>query len=90
MERVWNNSIKDATDPIIFEQNSPRPMEERKRLSRQKQEEFVELFLSGLFEGLCQGRRATLQEHANRYRSAAKFYYLKHYYYSNSTEANHG
>lgn len=89
MERVWNDSVKDATDPIIFEKNSPRSMEERKRLSRQKQEEFVELFLSGLFEGLCQGRRATLQENANRYRSAAKFYYLKNYYYSNPTEANH-
>lgn len=89
MERVWNDSVKDATDPIIFEKNSSRPMEERKRLSRQKQEEFVELFLSELFEGLCQGQRATLQENANRYRSAAKFYYLKHYYYSNPTEANH-
>lgn len=89
MERVWNDSVKDATDPIIFEKNSPRSMEERKRLSRQKQEEFVELFLRELFEGLCQGQRAILQENANRYRSAAKFYYLKHYYYSNPTEANH-
>jgi len=87
MERVWNDSIKDATDPIIFEKNSSRLMEDRKRVSRQKQEEFVELFLSELFEGLCQGRRATLQENANRYRSAAKFYYLKNYFYSK--EADH-
>lgn len=87
MERIWNDSVKDASDPIIFEKNSLRPMEERKRLSRQKQEEFVELFLSGLFEGLCQGQRATLQENANRYRAAAKFHYLKRYYYSNPTEA---
>jgi CRISPR-associated protein Csc3 len=89
MERVWQDSIKDATDPIIFEKNSARKMEERKMLSRQKQEEFVRLFLREFFDGLCQGRRATLQENANRYRSAAKFYYLKNYHYSNKSEANH-
>lgn len=88
MERVWDNNIKDASDPIIFEKNSPRRMDERKMLSRQKQEDFVEMFLKELFEGLCQGRRATLQENANRYRSAAKFYYLKNYYHSNKSEAN--
>jgi len=81
MERVWDGHI-EATDPIIFAKDSPLKMDERRALSRQKQEAFVELFLTELFEGYCKNQRAVLQERANRIRSAARFYYLRHYYYN--------
>lgn len=81
IDRVWDGGIKGAESPIKFAQ-SGLGMKERKKISLEKQEAFVEIFLAELFEGECKGQRAVLQERANRIRSAAKFYYTKHYFHN--------
>lgn len=51
----------------------------RLALSRQRVEEFAQLFVNACFQGYCDGDRALLRERVNRIRSAARFYYLSHY-----------
>ena len=68
----------DGWDPIWSNASLGTP-QQRLVLSRQKIEEFAELFLTKAFAGYCHGDRALLRERANRIRSAARFYYLQHY-----------
>ena len=75
--RVRENKA-DGWDPIWRNASLGTP-QERLVLSRQKIEEFAELFLAKAFMGYCHGDRALLRERANRIRSAARFYYLQHY-----------
>jgi CRISPR-associated protein Csc3 len=51
----------------------------RLALSRQKIENFAQLFIKDCFGGYCDSDRAVLRERMNRIRSAARFYYLTHY-----------
>jgi CRISPR-associated protein Csc3 len=91
MERVWATPRQvDAYDPIVFDRDSPLKRDERRDLSRCKQEAFIQLFLDEFFAGYCKGDRATLQERQNRIRSAAHFYYLKHYAKLTKKEAANG
>jgi len=89
MERIWATQV-DGYDPIVFAKGSPLKRDERRDLSRSKQEAFVQLFLDKLFAGYCNGDRATLQERHNRIRSAASFYYRKHYAKSAKKEDANG
>jgi CRISPR type I-D-associated protein Csc3/Cas10d len=88
MERVWERQV-DGFDPIVLP-CSPLKRDERRDLSRRKQEAFVRLFLDDLLAGYCNSDRATLQERQNRIRSAARFYYLKHYAKSTKKEDANG
>ena len=51
----------------------------RLALSRQKIENFAQLFIKDCFGGYCDSDRAVLRERTNRIRSAARFYYLTHF-----------
>jgi CRISPR type I-D-associated protein Csc3/Cas10d len=83
MNRVWDDPQTDGWDPIVMVKDVTTSREERKRLSRQKQDEFAQKFVSKLFHGYCNGDRAVLRERLNRLRSAARFYYLQKYSSSN-------
>jgi CRISPR-associated protein Csc3 len=89
MERVWERQV-DGFDPIVFATGSPLKRDERRDLSRCKQEAFIQLFLDEFFAGYCNGDRATLQDRQNRIRSAARFYYLKHHAKSTKKEDANG
>ena len=83
MNRVWDDPQTDGWDPVVMVRDATTSREERKKLSRQKQEEFAQEFVSKLFHGYCNGDRAVLRERFNRLRSAARFYYLQKYSSSN-------
>jgi CRISPR type I-D-associated protein Csc3/Cas10d len=67
----------DGRDPIWRDTNLSVP--ERLSKSQRLIETFTDDFLDKLFQGYCNGDRATLRERANRIRSAGHFYYLRNY-----------
>jgi CRISPR-associated protein Csc3 len=78
MKRIWSNNA-DGWDPIVMVKGATTSREARKAASWDKQLAFADLFIERVFNGYCNGDRATLRERLNRLRSAARFYYLQNY-----------